>query len=360
VISDALFAYAKATGRSFEGRENTVGASEVGQCARKVYYAKNQGDHIYGAACDEDYRDVWGATLRGRLFEDHFWLPALRTRYGAKLLYAGADQTTLVSGFLSATPDGLLLGQPTDVLDGLGVIDIGGDGSLVVECKTLDPRAKLDAARPEHVFQAQVQIGLFRELTKYRPEWAVISCVNASFLDEITEFPVRFNPVVFANAKRRATLIAVATSPAELKPEGWIAGGRECEFCPFTKACGVIRHAVPTAPQTPPPDSQFVAEISDLARDAKRQRGDVEAATVALREIEHEIKERLRAKDVRQIKGDGVSVTWSAVKGRPSYDMKAIREAAAAAGIDLAEYETVGEPTDRLVIRITGQSDDLK
>jgi hypothetical protein len=224
---------------------------------------------------------------------------------------------------LSATPDGLLIEQPADALAGLGVADIGSDASVVIECKTIDPRARLDGPRPEHVFQAQVQIGLIGELTKHRPEWAVISYANASFLGDIVEFPVRFDPAVFATAKKRATQIAVATSPGELKPEGWIAGGRECEFCPFTKACGVIRHAVPTQPQAAPPDPQFVAEIVDAARDAKRQRAEVEAATTALREIEHGIRERLRIRGVRQINGDGVAVTWSAVKGRPSYDMAA-------------------------------------
>ena len=59
---------------------------------------------------------------------------------------------------------------------------------------------------------------------------------------------------------------------------------------------------------------------------------------------------------MRRIDGDDITVTWSAVKGRPSYDMKGIREAAAKAGIDLAEYETMGDPSDRLVIRAAGQS----
>jgi len=51
-----------------------------------------------------------------------------------------------------------------------------------------------------------------------------------------------------------------------------------------------------------------------------------------------------------------VSVTWSPVRGRPAFDDKAIREAAARAGVDLAQYEVVGEPTDRLVIRVAEQS----
>jgi hypothetical protein len=185
---------------------------------------------------------------------------------------------------------------------------------------------------------------------------ALISYANASFLDEITEFTVRFDPAIFENAKSRAAQIVTATAAGELRPEGWIAGGRECEFCPFTRACGVIRHAVPTRPRAEPPDPQFVAEINDMARQARDRRRIVEAATADLRGIEHEIKKRLRAKGLRRVDDDYVSVVWSPVTGRPSYDMKAIREAGEKAGIDLAEYETVGEATDRLVIRVAEQS----
>ena len=101
-----------------------------------------------------------------------------------------------------------------------------------------------------------------------------------------------------------------------------------------------------------PPDVQFVAELSDLAREAKERRRAVEKATIALREIEHEIRERLRAKSLRHVAGNGVSITWSPVKGRPSHDMQGIREAAEKAGVNLADYETVGDPTDRITVTI--------
>ena len=107
MIAEALATYAKATARTFEGREDTVGASEIGQCARKVFFAKNAGDRVYGVASDEDWVDTRGAALRGGLIEDHFWVPALRARFGDKLQFAGDEQKTFISEFLSATPDGL-------------------------------------------------------------------------------------------------------------------------------------------------------------------------------------------------------------------------------------------------------------
>jgi hypothetical protein len=352
MIAEALSDYADATARVFEDRAQSVGASEVGQCGRKVFWLKNEDDPVYSAPRDSDYVDTWGARTRGSIFEAHFWEPALRRRFGDNLLYAGADQQTLTSEFLSATPDGLLINLPRDSLAALGIADIGPDGSLLVEGKTIDPRAPLDGIKPEHAFQVQCQLGLLRELTKHRPEYALVSYVDASFWNEGAEFVVKLDEMVFKNAKARARRIMTTTTAEELPPEGWIAGGRECRYCPFTRACGRQRHDVPrqTADR---PDPQFVAEIADLARAIKRQESENDTANAKLRELQHDIRERLRARGVNRIAGDGVAVTWSSVKGRGSFDMKGIREAAAAAGIDLAQFETVGDPTDRLTIRLT-------
>jgi hypothetical protein len=212
MIAEALDAYASLSVRVFEGREHTIGASEIGQCARKLFWTKNEGDPVCAAPRNPDYVDRWGARVRGTTFEDHFWLPALRARYGENLKYAGADQQTLVSGFLSATPDGLLIDQPAGMLESFGVPDLGGDCSLVIECKTSDPRTKLDAPKPEHVFQVITQIGLFRELTPHHPEYALIAYTDASFWDEVVEFPVKLDPAVFQNAKDRAARIMTTTA----------------------------------------------------------------------------------------------------------------------------------------------------
>jgi hypothetical protein len=355
MIGAALDRYARSHDRVFEDRANTVGASDVGRCARQVYYIKSEGDPDYGVPRNPGFAESWGATTRGRIFEDCFWVPALRAQYGERLQLAGEQQESLALGFLSATPDAVIVGLAGDVLAPLGVPDIGGDGSLALECKTIDPRARLDGPRLEHVYQAQVQLGLLHTLTSHRPEYALLSYTDASFWDVLYEFPVRRDPKVFVTAQRRAAEILTARSAEQLKPEGWIAGGRECERCPYSRACGGERARVPQQASAPP-DPQFVAEIADLARANKRREADVETATAAFRASQLDLKERLRARGFRRVVGDGVAVTWSAVKGRPSYDMPAIRAAAAAVGIDLGQFETTGDPSDRLVIQTLEQS----
>lgn len=346
IIAQTLDAYANSTAKTWShDRLNTLGASEVGQCARKVFWLKNEGDAKYGAKRDPDYVDSWGARMRGTVFEDAFWEPALRARFGDRLKYAGRDQKTLVSDFLSATPDGILTS-----LTKAEQLAIGTEADCaMVECKTADPRTNLAEAKSANVYQTQVQMGLVRELTPYQPTHSILSYTDASFWNEVREFVIPFDQAVFETAKARATLILTATSIDEVKPEGWIAGGRECNYCPFTIACGIERRNLPFQDVGPPVDPQFAAEIRGLAVELRACEAERDRNESLVRMAQEMIKSRLREKGVKKIPG---VLTWSAVKGRQSYDNKAIKQAAIDAGIDIEQFSTVGEPTDRLVIQI--------
>ena len=282
--------------------------------------------------------------------EQAFWVPALRARFGDHLKFAGDEQRQLKIGFISATPDALLVDAPADILAPLGAPDIDSD-CLLLECKSLDPRVRLDEPKAEHTYQAVVQLGVMRETTEFKPRYAVITYINASFWDDVTEFVVAFDPAVYTSAKARAAKVLTAAAAAELPPEGFIAGGHECERCPFSKACGIERRAMPSA-TTAAADPQLVAEIRDLAIAYKSHQSEIDTAASKVREVQHEIRERLRAKGLRRVAGDDFSVTWVPVKGRQGFDVKALSAAAAAAGVDVSEFETISDPTDRLDIRV--------
>jgi hypothetical protein len=342
-FSAALDTYANALCGPKNDRAFTLGASDIGQCSRKAYFAKHNGPRDLG------YVDHWGATLRGHIIEQAFWVPALRARFGADLKLIGDRQRQFKRGFISATPDALLTNAARDILTPLGVPDIGAN-CLLLECKSVDPRVKLDAPKPEHHYQVIVQLGIVRETTEYQPNFGVIVYVDASFWDTITEFVVAFDPAVYANAKLRATKVLTAGAASELPPEGWIAGGKECEHCPFTRACGIERRALPDSGGIA--DPQFAAEMRELAVTHKVCQDAVITAETALRASHHAIKERLRAKQLRRVAGDDFSVTWTPVKGRQGYDVNALSAAAAAAGVGVDKFETEATPGDRLEVRV--------
>src|SRR5262245_2188384 len=184
-----------------------------------------------------NYVEGWGNPTRGSIFEKYYWEPALRAAYGNRLRFAGKAQKTFIQGFLSATPDGLITGLADDVLAPLGVASIDGDGSLVVECKSVHPNTRLAEPRPAHAYQVQVGMGMVRELTAHRPEYALVTYTSAADWSETREYPVKRDPAIFEIAQQRAQRIMTATSATALPPEGLTAGGRECEWCPFSDAC---------------------------------------------------------------------------------------------------------------------------
>jgi hypothetical protein len=346
MIQEALDQHAASLNRAWQhDRTQTVGASEIGQCIRKTFWIKNEGDPRYGVERDADYVDGWGAKMRGTIMENDFWAPAMKAKYGNRLFYSGKEQESFVSGFLSATPDGLIAELTYE--EAYALTEDGSVGTEVMaECKSSDPRTNLDEAKPVNIFQTQVQMGLVRELTGFRPTHSVLSYMDASFWDQVKEFVIPFDPDIFEAAKVRAAKVMTATDTADLEPEGYLAGGQECKYCPFTKACGKLRMDVPK--DNPDPiDPQLAAEFADYAREIASFQKHFDADEITLRTMKQVVKDRLREKKIRRVPG---VISWSSVRGRKTYDNKAIQAAAVQAGVDIEMYTTFGEATDRLVI----------
>jgi hypothetical protein len=341
-IKDCLIRYAASLEKVWShDRRQTVGASRIGLCERQTWFGQVEADP------DADYVNRWGFALRGTLMEEGYWVPGLRAGLpeGVELLYAGDQQRTLVDGYLSATPDGLLIGEVDDALAHLGIRDIGD--ALAVECKTIDPRVNLESEKPAHSFQVQVQLGLLRHATPYRPEYALVSYTNASDMDDVKEFAVKFDQRIYDAAKARARKIMMAEDSLELVAEGRLTGGEECKWCPFKSRCAeAIVGSIPTDDTTQLGDNA-IAELHAL-RDEERRLAEA-IAEVELRHNtkKEEIKQLLRANGVRRANGEGWGVNWFSAKGREIVDTKA----AEAAGIDLSAFKHLGDPSDRLIVK---------
>ena len=70
MIANALKAHAAGNKREWKtDRSQTIGASEIGMCARRVFFDKNEGDPVYGVSRDPDFEERWGARARGSAYE---------------------------------------------------------------------------------------------------------------------------------------------------------------------------------------------------------------------------------------------------------------------------------------------------
>jgi hypothetical protein len=352
MIREILSEYVSKTDKVWKhDRSQTIGSSEIGQCERRIWFTKRElaarGTGGPLATDGSTEPESWGARVRGTIMEDNFWAKAMKKKFGRRLLYSGKNQQTFTLGDLSTTPDGLLTNLPRDFLAPLGVKDIISS-SILLECKTIDPRVNLTEAKQENVFQVQVQMGLVRELTPWKPHYALISYMDASFWDDVSEYPQQWDPNIYEVAKKRATKMKTARDASEVKPEGWIAGGKECEYCPFTRECGIERTSVPEKERAAEPD--FVKEMFGICLNAAKVKKTAEESMEKYKAATLVIRDRLREKQVRKIPK---IVTWSPVKGRTNYDIPGIKEAARAAGIDNESFSTAGEPSDMLRILVS-------
>jgi hypothetical protein len=338
-------------------RSSTLGASETGTCSRRAYFSKAHPELADTAL------DGYGFKIRGDLIENHLWLPAIqhavRGSNSLQLLYSGESQRTISSGFISASPDGLLTGLDRDCLAHHGVPDIGESGELIVECKSCDPRLKLLEPKPEHVFQVQVQMGLIREVTAHRPEYALISYINASDCEDIKEWPIRFDASVYAVARTRARQVFSAETAADLPPEGRLEGGRECKVCSYAGACGAIEaDAVPVGDFKDDLPAVVIGKLNELVMQQAAWKREKREAERNLALSCDAIKQVLREAATRTAAGRGWSVSYSRTRGRKQLDTKALIAAAIEAGIDVTKFEKAGADADRLTVRTLGGDGD--
>lgn len=346
-------------------RSLTVGASEIGTCARRVWFEKKLGK----AGWDEDYKPAWGAAARGDILEEQWSVPVVRKAIeavGGKLIWAGAGQQHTIevrNWFMSATPDGLGINLPKNFLEKYGVTDLLGT-SCVVELKSFDPRiAKWSLPKPEHVDQLIAQMGLIRKEGTYEPRWGIIVYVNASWLDDIRIFPVFFNRLAFEGQIRRAIAILQATDADQLRPEGVIAGKKECEYCPFKQRCAGYTKSVPRAnlgmADIPGHQRNMVRAAVTRWHNARQELIDVVAREDGAKAM---LKEALSRAGTRSVSGKTMGygkdqtydfdVTWRVTKPRVTWNEDKVTELIEQSGKQVSDFQKIGKPGDMLIIKV--------
>jgi hypothetical protein len=344
-------------------RKESVGASEAFGCIRHTWFKKRAHEltrnlEINGAIgvvprypMDDDAEDSWGASRRGDILEEHYVVPAIRDHLPgrAKLLFCGQNQKTMFQGHNSATPDGIIVGLDADALAVYGIPDIGAD-CIMLEIKSIDPRVSLHEEKAIHRGQTQVQMGIVRETTDFKPNFAVILYVDASFLDHIRVFVIPYDEEAWTAAKTRATRVFTVDDPAEMLPEGKV--DKTCEYCEFQTSCAyVTTGAIPPENKSLAKDAALAADFEEPMANLRVLQQAAKDANKALEEAKLAIKDDLRRAGIRKIgpKDKRWTLSWYSQAGQKSLDRAQIMEAL---GVDdLESYCKEGDPFD--VLRVS-------
>jgi hypothetical protein len=342
-------------------RSKTVGSSEIGACARRIVYEKRLGSKGY----DKGYVDGGGYAVRGDILEDNLLVPLLQTALKgqcpqASLIWAGQKEQRSLEAEpwkLSATPDGLIVNTPRHFLAKYGVSDTFSD-CVSVEGKSFDPRKNTNEFPLQaHVDQLNVAMGLIRAEGKYQPLWGIIVYVNASDVSDIHVKPVRFDQNVFDDQKRRAIALMSAENPLLIRPEGKIAGGKECEFCPFQERCTGYSHVVPKQKlefeKLAHGDRVAIMSAVGTLTNVDRQIADLEVRREEARSV---IKELLTKNDTYHASGklkDGrmFEIRWRKTNGRTTYDTAGLLDAFRELGGNPDDYAKKSKGGESLTVK---------
>ena len=285
-------------------RSLSVGASEIGACARQTWFIKR--GHL------PERELPWGYGERGHHVEQ--WVYGALRRAKIRLY---RRQCTISKGLLSATLDAVC-------------------PPVVIEIKSYDPYKK-NVVESKHIWQVQVQIGLWNDTyRRSRLERGVLLYVNASDFQDLREHVVEPNPEAYAAAQVRAEDILTSIEPPPR--EGVLAGGRECLWCPFQTAC----LGAPLATGLGKLSEAETAGIAEARAVVKAAEVEVARNERRIALAKEAIREILRGADARRAPG----LARISRSQRTTLDQDALERS----GVDLTPFRKPGRETETVTV----------
>jgi CRISPR/Cas system-associated exonuclease Cas4 (RecB family) len=208
----------------FLNRADFVSSSEVGKCARQIWFSKNlppvEGMFKWGFAQRGHGHEAW-VVEKLRTLDNEF-----------EYMHVGDEQVSFHAGYQSGTPDGVFVK--------------GISQWWLFEHKSYDPRSKVsNFPKPEHIKQTVQNMDLVEECLGVTFDGALLVYSNASDFSLTYEFWIdRRSPEVgemMMALETRAEAIMKATSADEVEPEGLHTGG--CKLCAYGSQCSAAMTA---------------------------------------------------------------------------------------------------------------------
>jgi hypothetical protein len=283
-----------------DDRRSFLNASEAGLCTRRLWYDKHRAaggeKHLPHGVFDRGHAfEIWCTTYLGAALE----------RASGRLLYAGRKQKRLM------LPDFRLAGTPD------GLIEWPDKSETVLEVKSHGAAQNYDADPSEmHVWQTELNIELFQEVTAHRPEDGIIIYGLAEDYFRLTMHRVERRPAVFVEMLGKAAAAFDAGTATEVTAEGVLT--KQCVICPYRSRCAAAQmHAIPAA-GTGGLDQKTLRDIDRLVAARSRAVEAEEEASRVRTEVEVEIAAMLTDNGTKRIKRNGYALQLTASTDGPA------------------------------------------
>lgn len=304
--------FTKVDGSLFERGTETVSASSIGQCARRLVYERDNHPKDPGIA------EPFGVFDRGHAveYQTEKRLRQALQKHGLELHLAGEAQCTLVWKNLSATPDGVIVNRTGNqfIINATETpVVLHPRECAVIEFKSVDPRSAM-SLKNEHVRQVRVQIELINKCTQCAPTQGIILYTDAADHSRRTLYSVDQGTDGFLKEQQiRAQDILDCEDPGDMRAEGRWTGA--CQYCSYTAVCGeaMIRQ-YPNQEESTQLSLPEKVELNALLKDRKYARHAVDEMTEEVKFLDDEIKEWMKAHDTNRCQTDEYRVSWSVIK----------------------------------------------
>lgn len=211
---------------TFDGQEldraKFVTSSEVGKCARMIWFAKYAAKHDIPPPKEPSFDTTgWGYWARGHNVEAWVVEQLRRADAAADFQYIGDEQVSFYHHVQSGTPDGIM---------------IDAEGVTVFDIKSMDPRKGAKGLPdPAHVDQIHQNMDLIEQCTNLIPSKGKLIYVNCSNYEDMREYDIERDVDRMDHLYSRAQMIMNAKSAEDVEPEGIYNNG--CGYCSFKSHC---------------------------------------------------------------------------------------------------------------------------
>ena len=281
-------------------RRSYIGASEVGNCLRRVVASKLTPETLDASSM--------GRMLAGRVMENEV-VQLVRIALNGRLRNTGRNQLDVVHPELPfhAHPDGRIVSDGPD--EGDGILEVKTASTAVFK------RYQSEGLPQSYLDQVQAQMGLSGL------GWGLVVLVSRETLAELATFKVSFDSHHFERLIERARIAAEGFSSAEL-PAGEPDRGY-CYNCAYAKDCPQLqaqRKAAATGELPEVTRLELDCEVEELAA----VESDLDPLQKRATELRERIRETLQALEVKRAVLDGATVQLVS-NSRTSFDSKALQ-----------------------------------